>query len=278
MHKDYYKVLGLPNGSSKDKVKKAYRKLAMKYHPDRNNSSDAQRIFIKINEAYAYLTEDHQEVDTSFNDHVKKAKFTKQQHEKRMEWARNYARLKKIKEERITQISFIQMQNSFMSWLSPLISWVSIFSAFLIFIDFLILSPNLNEVNYKGGGVDFQTEKMVLNLFTINSNSKINFGDFSVDPLDVSILNDSHRKSFYCESTPIFNQHIYLSFEKSNEYVRFFNHSSFYKAFYIYLFLLLLPVITILSKGPNSLHIFFSYVVSSISALVVISLYVVLLS
>ena len=55
-------------------------------------------FFFFQNEAYAYLTEDHQEVDTSFNDHAKKAKFTKQQHEKRMEWARNYARLKKIKE------------------------------------------------------------------------------------------------------------------------------------------------------------------------------------
>ena len=278
MHKDYYKVLGLPNGSSKDKVKKAYRKLAMKYHPDRNISSDAQRIFIKINEAYAYLTDDQQEVDSSFNTNAKKAKYTKQQHEKRMEWARNYARLKKIKEERITQISFIQMQNSFMSWLSPLISWISIFSAFLIFNDFLILSPNLNEVNYKGRGVDYITEKMVLNLFSTNANDKIKFGDFSLNAKDIASLNISGANSFYCESTMIFNQHIYLSFEKNNEFVRFFNHSSFYKAFYVYLFLLLLPVITIISKGPNSLHIFFSYVVSSISSLVVISLYVVLLS
>ena len=107
------------------------------------------------------------------------------------------------------------------------------------------------------------------------------------EQLNMVILDDYHdffNKMEIPKSLPsfitltIFNQHIYLSFEKNNEYVRFFNHSSFYKAFYIYLFLLLLPVITILSKGPNSLHIFFSYVVSSISALVVISLYVVLLS
>jgi hypothetical protein len=278
MHKDYYKVLGLPQGSSNEQVKKAYRKLAMKYHPDRNNSADAEKIFIKINEAYAYLSDDHHEFEPSAKVNVKKPKFNKEQHDKRMEWARNYAYLKKIKEERIYQISFIQMQNSFMSWLSPLISWVSIFSAILIIVDFLILSTNPIEVNYRGKVFDFQSEKMILNIFSTNPNSDEKFGDFSVNAADISSLNISGANIFYCESTPIFNQKIYLSYKQGNKFIRFFNQSSFYKAFYVYLFLLLLPVITIISKGPNSLHIFFSYIVTSILALVIISLYLVLLS
>ncbi len=278
MNKRYYKVLGLPEGSSSEQVKKAYRKLAMKYHPDRNNSSDAQKIFIKINEAYAYLNDDHNEIDYSASEKAQKAKYTNQQHEKRMEWARNYARLKKIKEERINQISFIQLQNSFMSWLSPLISWISILSAFLIIVDFLILSTNTVAVDYSAKVFDFQTEKMILNVFSTDPNSSMNFGDFSLDAKDISSLNVSRASVFNCESTSIFSQNIYLSYEKEGVLFRFFNHSSFYKAFYVYLFLLLLPVITILSKGPNSLHIFFSYVVTSFSSLVVISLYIVLLS
>lgn len=278
MYKDYYKVLGLPQDSSSEQVKKAYRKLAMKYHPDRNNSSDAQKKFIKINEAYAFLTDDHHELDLKSNVNVNKQKFDKEQYEKRMEWARNYARLKKIKEERINEISFIQLQNSFMSWLSPLISWISIFSALLIVIDFLILSTNAVEVNYSAKVFDFQSEKMILNLFSTNSNSDEKFGDFSLNTVDISSLNVSGASVFYCESTPLFNQKIYLSYKEGNDFIRFFNHSSFYKAFYVYLVLLLLPVVTLLSKGPNSLHIFFSYVVSSISSLVVISLYIVLFS
>ena len=52
---DYYRVLGLKQGASDDEIRKAYRKKAMEYHPDRNNSPDSQEMFIRINEAYEYL-------------------------------------------------------------------------------------------------------------------------------------------------------------------------------------------------------------------------------
>jgi len=53
---DYYKELGLRQGASDDEIRKAYRKKAMEYHPDRNNSPEAQEMFIRITEAYEYLT------------------------------------------------------------------------------------------------------------------------------------------------------------------------------------------------------------------------------
>ena len=53
---DYYRVLGLRQGASDDEIKKAYRRKALEYHPDRNQSPDAQEIFIRITEAYEYLT------------------------------------------------------------------------------------------------------------------------------------------------------------------------------------------------------------------------------
>jgi len=53
---DYYRVLGLRQGASDDEIRKAYRKKAMECHPDRNHSPDAQDKFIRITEAYEYLT------------------------------------------------------------------------------------------------------------------------------------------------------------------------------------------------------------------------------
>ncbi len=58
MEKDYYDVLGLKKGASDADIKKAYRKLAMKYHPDRNKGDkQAEEKFKELNEAYAVLSD-----------------------------------------------------------------------------------------------------------------------------------------------------------------------------------------------------------------------------
>ncbi len=56
--RDYYEVLGVQKGASKDQIKDTYRKLAMQYHPDRNKAPDAEEKFKEISEAYAVLSDD----------------------------------------------------------------------------------------------------------------------------------------------------------------------------------------------------------------------------
>lgn len=60
--KDYYKILGVEKTASDDEIKKAYRKLALKFHPDKNSETEekrakAEKVFKDVNEAYAILSD-----------------------------------------------------------------------------------------------------------------------------------------------------------------------------------------------------------------------------
>lgn len=56
--RDYYEVLGVDRTADKDTLKRAFRKLAQKYHPDVNKTPEAESLFKEINEAYQVLSDD----------------------------------------------------------------------------------------------------------------------------------------------------------------------------------------------------------------------------
>jgi molecular chaperone DnaJ len=70
MKKDYYKILGIDRNASADEIKQAYRKLAMKYHPDKNNGNkELEEKFKEVNEANEVLSDPQKKskYDNRFN-------------------------------------------------------------------------------------------------------------------------------------------------------------------------------------------------------------------
>lgn len=83
---EYYKILGLQPGASKSDIKKAYRKLALKYHPDVYEGEGAQEKFVRITEAYQVLLGNRK-----FNSKVDN-QTAQQEHEENLRKARAKAR------------------------------------------------------------------------------------------------------------------------------------------------------------------------------------------
>lgn len=57
MGKDYYCILGIEKGASDEDIKKAYRKQALRFHPDKNKSPQAEEKFKEVAEAYEVLSD-----------------------------------------------------------------------------------------------------------------------------------------------------------------------------------------------------------------------------
>ncbi|MDA9715169.1 J domain-containing protein [Bacteroidota bacterium] len=265
----YYKILGLPNQSDKKLVKRAYRRLAMKYHPDKNDDRKANEKFILINEAYAKIMDESAHQNTWNTYQNNKAKAKEEELKKRMQWAKKYAQYKKDQEERIAEITYNKIQHSALGWIYPLISWVCIGFAFLLFLDFMVMNTKDLDVDFDRSYVDMATEKDVL-LFK-DKESEEYISEFAVHIDDVKRLEFSKKVKYKCQLTPIFNELVTLTFYHQDENIKIFNHYSVYRAAYIFLFFLLTPVITLISKGPNFLHVFCVYFVSGFASLTLLS-------
>ena len=276
MVKNYYKTLGLSSSATKAEIKVAYRRLAKKYHPDKNKSKQASQLFIEVNEAYAYLSNENstfQIKSTEKNPSRKRSKYSEEELKKRMEWARKYAQYKKIKEERVIELEYYKINNSFRKKIITLINWVSISFAFLIFLDFKILPTSTIYVELITNYIDTGSDKFVLK-FKDTDNDDFNFG-VSLD--DIKYINAAKINEYSTQKSMLFNQNINLLLNIDNEIITIDNHFCVYKVFYFYLIILLLPLVTIFSKGPNTVHILSSYVISSVATIGIIFLFLTLI-
>ena len=276
MVNNYHKTLGISSSASKSEIKRAYRRLAMKYHPDKNSSEHAQKLFIEINEAYAFLSNEKISVlntqQKNYNDSSKK-NFSQEELEKRIQWAKQYAKYKKIKEEKINEISYHKIQNSSLGWIAPLISSISITLAIIIFLDFKILPPLSFKVDLLTNYIDMGSQKLALKL----RDNKQNEFTFGVSFDDIKRVNIASINEYSCQKSRLLRQNTNMILKINDQKVSIFNHYCVYKVFYFYLVILFLPIITLISKGPNSIYILSTYIITSVSVLGMIFLVLTIL-
>ena len=203
--KDYHKILGLKKNAGPDDIKKAYRQLAKKYHPDINKAPDAHDQFIKITEAYEILINRDLHDFYFHRETSRDPGFMRAQYEKAREEARDsaqrYARMKYEK--------FIREQEAFKKsgWHDLILTLRYILRIMVFpFTVFLIVMPLVSEEvsQHPSGFVMFWLLASILILFVVNNwKTYLKIDDYYYHLSDIKkIIIDSGREvqkdCFYC--------------------------------------------------------------------------------
>lgn len=237
----YYRILGLDEDASDEQVKKRYRTLAKKMHPDHNTSHNAKDQFIKIHEAYEIiLNREILQKNSSKTDKKNKSK------EERVKEARKRYYEQIRKEEIETERYFIKLTNG-KSWkIIRFSSYFGLFLSFLIIIDFFL------PKHFESDKINFYDRDITQ--FNNSSISKIqteNKYDFYVKNIDYYLY--SYYPEIQIERSWILHQAIKVhSFQKvkykSYEIAFTFRNTSF-----IIIPLFLIPLFCIMYKRKTIL-------------------------
>ena len=241
----YFQILGISPTSDKSVIKKAYRKLAFQYHPDVNNSSEAQSKFIEITDAYDVLLGVKKAPKIRRNQNNNKSKnqfYTKEERAKRIKEAK--ARFEKAKQRELEEEAyyFLGLIKGKKWKFIKTFSSISLLFGLLLIADFSLSTQN---------------KMFVVDEFMIdNPNSLLSFEVnqtthyFSLD--DVKLLRSYPLVEL--NYTPIFNDLKYFSFLRGSQVGKNIEPIFCYTYFFpIIIFLLLIPIFTIWYKKPTPL-------------------------
>ncbi len=257
MRKVYLNILELKEGASLEEIKKAYRKKAFEYHPDRNDSSFAQKEFLQVNNAYNFLILNNEPPITEHqNENITKKKYNQNYNQQELDDLLEKARINKIKKENrerdILNISYKELQNTKFLKFSNMIASFSILMAFIMLVDFYVVAPNSSVYIAKQFEREPIGQKILLESATQNKNIIVttdirdpNFAvirqNYIVEVFESKILKQPYALRIF-------------SHRKVNTMV---NYASFYSLFNFIFFLFLFPITSYIFRGPNLFYLIF---------------------
>lgn len=242
----YYKILGLSDGASEQEVRRAYRKLAMQYHPDKNPSVSAERKFLEITEAYEVLTGKRPPPVSQHSARPHQpntgAEQRKAEHEQRVKEAQKRYEEQKMREFLENELYFRKLTSGIRWKVMKFSAVVGIFLTSLLILDrFLphhyvddeVISYSINRAKGESGSR--------ISLVELESGSR-----FWISQIRYSLV--SEYPKVFIEQSWIFHNPIQLVSKGKVEYRYYPIHFRFYRHTWLLIILFMLPLITILIK------------------------------
>jgi curved DNA-binding protein CbpA len=284
VRKEYLKILGLNEDASYEQIKKAWKKKALQFHPDKNPSDNAQMEFIKACDAYQKLSDGSYEKIEEFiqpeaNEFYKKyhQNLTTEAVEKRRQKAREYSKYKEMYEEYILSISYNSLRKSFLYKFSNIVAVCSLIIGSILLLDYVVLEPKVEtaEILSHKNNID----NIVYGVNDINSQITTEKREYEISSAFSSnnfkgLKNNSLIKIY---RSRILNENISFSHIDDTFQTSMINRFSIYIAFWIFIVLFFLPILNFVIRGPNTLYLVIVHINAYLPVFVFIALLIALL-
>ncbi len=266
MRQYYLNILGLEKDATPEQIKKAFRKKAMQYHPDKNPGKDANDQFVKVCQAYEKLNSgDFSEVGSK--EQRPKEYYKRRYHrdlspeelEIRLKKAQIQAKIKQVKEKHIHQLSYYELKKKKIHIYSNIIGIISILLGTLLLTDYVIKPPEEHKATIIGRSIDGYNVKFYLFDYDEQDEAKQQY------TLTTDMENSNFRflpvhTVVNVYKSPILDEPLAVSLPGTDYDYSMFNRKTIYFGFWAFIILLYLPWINFVARGPNSVYIIFVHI------------------